>query len=603
MNCTGLALYVKGYVVAGTLPAANAVRGWPVVVVRHLKTIAPFVKGVRWRYGVGSVLLLLTNGCALLVPWLLKLAIEALRQPGSVPFPVAAYAVAIAVVALAHCLVRIFSRTTILHAARLIEFRVREALFARLLSLDSSFYSRERTGDILSRFANDLTNVRMLTGFGMMSLLNTVIIYTAATCLMLRISPWLTLAAIAPLPLMVLLVRLVSGRVFSLSRQTQEELARLSSLAEESVSAVRLVKSYCRESYFGDLFAHAADGCLEKNLALARLRGLVLPIMVTATGLGVLAVLYVGGGQVIAGRISLGDFVAFSGYLSLLVWPTAVLGWILTLLQRGAASMGRLNELLDAEQALCDTGSVEAITELGAGIELKGLGFAYGDRQVLYDLHVKIRTGERLGVTGAVGSGKSTLLRLLARLLPVADGMLYLDSRDINSLSIDSVRRLIGYVPQEGFLFSRSINENILYGGGGDAAAGARRAGLAHDLAGFNDGLETLVGERGVTLSGGQRQRVALARALVREPAVLLLDDPLAAVDAGREDEILDALAVSWTGKTVVLVSQRVSAFRDCDRVLVLEEGRLAEQGSPQELLRLGGRYAELARLQGGDDR
>ena len=565
----------------------------------QLHTLAPFLDGLRWRYAAGAFLLLATNACTLAIPWLLKLAVEAVRQPALAARPAAQYAAAIAMLAMAHCLVRTFSRTTILHAARLIEFRVREALFGHLLTLDSAFYRHERTGDILSRLSNDLTNVRMLTGFGVMSLLNTLIVYSAALWLMVSISPLLTLAAVCSLPLMVLLVRSVSGQVFSLSRESQERLARLTSLAEETISAVRLVKSYGRERHFGELFDSASRACQEKNLALARLRGLVIPIMILATGAGTLAVLYVGGRQVISGQIGLGDFVAFSGYLALLVWPTAVLGWILTLLQRGAASMVRLNELLQAEQGIADAPGAVALQGLGCGIALRGLCCAYGEREVLHGIDLQLRPGERIGITGAVGSGKTTLLRILARLLPVQPGMLFWDGREVHGLTVASVRTQIGYVPQESFLFSRSIAENIRYGNDGEVTVWAQKAGLAEDLAGFGSGLATLVGERGVTLSGGQRQRVALARALAREPQLLLLDDPLAAVDAGREDEILDALAASWQGKTVVLVSQRLSAFRDCDRVLVLDEGRIVEQGSPAELLRQDGFYAGLARLQG----
>lgn len=259
--------------------------------------------------------------------------------------------------------------------------------------------------------------------------------------------------------------------------------------------------------------------------------------------------------------------------------------------------MGRLNELLTATPLL-ETDAEQTAT-FQQSLELRQLSFSYGDRPVLQQISCSIRPGERLGVTGTVGSGKTTLLRVLARLLPVAPGQFLLDGHDVNQLSLASVRGLTGYLPQEAFLFSRSIQENIVYGGDGDALRGAEQAGLTSDLNGFAQGLATLVGERGVTLSGGQRQRVALARALVRQPVLLLLDDPLASVDAGKEDEILDALAANWHDKTVVLVSQRLSAFRDCQRVLVLDEGRIVEQGSPAELLQRGGRYAELARLQG----
>lgn len=555
--------------------------------------------GLRWRYAVGAVLLLVTNGSALLIPWLLKLAVERLQHPQAAGFSAQQYGLMIAALAVGYALVRILSRTVILHGARHIEFRVREALFAKLLQFDQTYFSRERTGDILSRFSNDLTNVRMLTGFGGMSLMNTALIYGAALWLMAGISPLLTLAAVAPLPLMILVVQWVSGRIFTLSREAQEELGTLSSHAEEAFSAVRLIKSYCREELFGAQFSRAADRCLHKNLELARLRGFVIPVMALATGAGTLAILYLGGRQVIQGVMTLGDFVAFSGYLALLVWPTMVLGWILTLVQRGGASMARLNELLSAPVAVCEALSPVKIPGIRQRLEFRNLSFSYADRPVLQNISFEVQAGERIGITGMVGSGKSTLLQLIPRLLPVQDGMLSIDGQDINTLSLDDLRAMIGYLPQEATLFSRSIAENIRYGGAGDCQKAASMAGLSSDLDGFEQGLETVIGERGVTLSGGQRQRVALARAMVREPALLLLDDPLAAVDAGNEDEILEALSTAWQGKTVLMVSHRLSAFRDCDRVLVLEDGRIVEQGTPEALVSQGGRYSELSKMQG----
>lgn len=565
----------------------------------ELTALLPFLQGLRWRYAAGTLLLVITNGCALLIPWLMKLAIDGLQQPAAARFTPSGIALLIAATAVVYAVVRIFSRTVILNAARLLEFAIREALFARLTLLDPGFFSRERTGDILSRFANDLTNLRMLTGFGVLSLLNTAIIYLAALWLMVGISPLLTLAAVAPLPLMILAVRALSSRIFQLSREVQEQLAGISSLTEETVGAIRLIKSYCREAHFDQLFAQATAKNLAKNLALARVRGIVMPIMGWAAGLGTLAVLYLGGRQVIADQITLGQFVAFSGYLALLVWPTASLGWILTMMQRGAASMARLNELLTAQPTVVDPPVPQQLNALGTGLEFRGLCYSYGERRVLQDISLQVTPGERIGITGPVGSGKSTLLRLIARLLPVQPGMLLVDGHDITTVAIDSYRRLIGYVPQEAQLFSRSIQENVAYGGTGAVTDAVARAGLATDLAGFADGLQTVVGERGITLSGGQRQRVALARALVREPQLLVLDDPLAAVDAGREDAILEALSANWGDKTVLIVSQRLSAFRDCHRVLVLDEGRIVEEGPPDLLLQQGGRYAELARLQG----
>ncbi|GFE59651.1 ABC transporter ATP-binding protein [Geobacter sp. AOG2] len=571
--------------------------------IKDLALLVPYLGALRRRYAGGALFLLLTNGFALLIPWFMKLAVEGLQRPAASRFSASSCALIIAALASGHCITRIFSRTLILNAARIIEFRIRDDLFRRLMLLDAQYFSRSRTGDILSRFSNDLTNVRMLAGFGAMSAVNTLILYLAAVTLMVRIHPWLTLWAVLPFPLMVMVVKRISQRMFLRSLEAQEELARLSSMAEESVSAVRLIKSYCREDHFQGLFNTTSGTYLRHNLRLARLRGLVLPVMAIATGTGTLVVLFLGGRLVIAGTMTLGDFVAFSGYLAMLVWPTVILGWILTLAQRGAASMARLAVILMAEPLVADAADAEPLEEVRQGIELRGLSFSYGSEIVLERISLFISPGEKVGITGEVGSGKSTLLRLLLRLLPVGDGMLFIDGRDINRIALGSLRRLIGYVPQEAFLFSRNIRENIAYG----LAAGAeriiveevaRQAGLLEDVAHFHDGLETLVGEKGVMLSGGQKQRLAIARALATDPRVLLLDDPLSAVDAGRGEDILAELGLFYQDRTVLIVSHRLSAFRDCDRVVVLKNGGIVEQGKPADLLAQGGVYAQMHRMQ-----
>jgi ATP-binding cassette, subfamily B, multidrug efflux pump len=560
---------------------------------------------LRWRYAGGAAFLLLTNAFALLIPWFMKLAVEALQHPQEARLSPPACARIIALLAVLHCITRIFSRTLILNAARIIEFRIRNDLFHCLTRLDLGYFSGSRSGDILSRFSNDLTNVRMLTGFGSMSAINTVLVYSAAVTMMFRIHPWLTFWAIFPFPLMVLIVKKVSHRLFHRSLQAQEELAHLSSQAEETVSAVRLIKSYCREEYFQEEFGKTAERYLRHNLRLARLRGLIIPVMATATGSGTLIVLFMGGRLVIANVITLGDFVAFSGYLAMLVWPTAVLGWILTLAQRGAASMSRLAGILGAEPTITDHPEAQPIVTLQQGIEARDLSFSYGDTDVIRGISFHIQAGETVGITGEVGSGKTTLLRLIPRLLPVSEGMLFVDGRDINTITTTSLRRLIGYVPQETFLFSRTVADNIRYGITGDHPAdvmtkAASQAGFLEDVESFPDKFETPVGEKGMTLSGGQKQRLAIARAVVGNPPILLLDDPLSAVDAGREEEILNELGKFYTGRTVLIVSQRVSAFRDCDRIIVLKSGVVAEQGTPAELLQQGGIYTDICRKQQG---
>lgn len=559
----------------------------------------PYLTSLRWRYAGGALFLLLTNAFALLIPWFMKLAIEALQRPTEARFSPSDCAIIIIILAVLHCITRIFSRTMILNAARIIEYRIRNDLFGRLTRLDLSYFSSSRSGDILSRFSNDLTNVRMLTGFGSMSAINTLLVYGAAVTMMTRIHPWLTLWAILPFPLMVLVVKKVSHRLFHRSLQAQEELAHLSSQAEETVSAVRLIKSYCREEHFQDEFGKTAERYLKHNLRLARLRGLIIPVMAAATGSGTLIVLFMGGRLVINNVITLGDFVAFSGYLAMLVWPTAVMGWILTLAQRGAASMSRLAGILGARPTVVDHPDAQPLDALQQGIEARDLRFSYGDTGIIKGISFDIRAGETVGITGEVGSGKTTLLRLIARLLPVSEGMLFVDGRDINTITTSSLRRLIGFVPQETFLFSRTVADNISYGITGDHAADVMinavgQAGFLEDVESFPNRFDTLVGEGGVTLSGGQKQRLAIARAVAGNPPLLLLDDPLSAVDAGREEEILNELGKFYNGRTVLIVSQRVSAFRDCDRIFVLQSGVIAEQGPPAELFQQGGLYKEI---------
>ncbi len=553
------------------------------------------------------LLLIATNGCALFIPWLLKLAIEALQQPDAGRSP-SFFAGLIIAIALVQGVIRIFSRTRILHAGRRIEFLIREDLYARLLTLDLPFFSEERTGDILSRFANDLTNVRMLVGFGVLNIFNTVILYLAAICLMARISPVLTVMAVIPFPLMILVVKRISAAMFHRSQRAQEELARLTSQAEENVSARTVVKAYCREEAQIAAFRETSGRYFESNMAMARLRGLMLPIMAGASGAGTLIVLFVGGSKVISGAMTLGDFVAFNGYLAMLIWPTLVLGWILNLMQRGAASMARLNHVLAATAQVRDPVRPANVTTLSGAIDLRDLTFAYGAgpsdhaEPVLSHISLTIPRGMKLGIVGPVGSGKSTLLRLIARLYPVSDGMLFLDGTDINRIPLPVLRNAVGFVPQESFLFSRTVADNIGYGreGAGEEEIrnAARLASLDRDVQRFPDEYRTLVGERGMALSGGQKQRAAIARALIRDPAVLILDDPLSAVDTRTEEEILTGLASYYGGRTVLISSHRLSALDGCDLIIVLDGGKIVEQGSHDALLALDGRYAAIWREQ-----
>ncbi len=560
----------------------------------------------RRTYLLGAVCLLGTNAFALLVPWLLKLAVESLRNPSAASRSAAWYGGAIISAALIHGVIRIFSRTTLLHAARRIEYAIREDLYGKLLSLDMPYFEGERTGDLMSRFANDLTNIRMLLGFGVLNVINTALIYVSAIALMARINPSLTLWAVVPFPLMIIAAKGITRRMFHHSRRAQEELARLTSQAEESIAAAVVVRSYCREDATVAAFEEIGRRYLRRNMTMARLRGVLLPIMAATSALGTLVVLFLGGQRVIDGAMTLGDFVAFNGYLAMLVWPTIIFGWILNLIQRGAASMARLNEVFDAAPRVTEPEEPAGAWRIRGEIELRDVSFSYGTLEgaspVFDGVSLTVSAGSSLGIVGPVGSGKSTLARLLARLYPVPDGQIFLDGVDINRIPLHRLRSAIGFVPQESFLFSRTIRENIAYGREGatgeDVEAAARSANLDGDVLRFADGYDTLVGERGVTLSGGQKQRTAIARALLKNPAVLILDDPLSAVDAQTEEAILESLSGYWGDRTVVIVSHRLSAVRDCDRIIVLKDGAVAEQGSHDDLLARNGLYGAMWREQ-----
>ncbi len=572
------------------------------MTIREYSNLYEYIRNCRTRYLLGSLFLLGANGFALLIPWLLKLAVEGLKNPAPGGHAPGYYAAWIIVAALAHGLVRVYSRTFILHAGRRIEYEIREDLHAKLQSLDLPYFAMGRTGDILSRFSNDLANVRMLLGFGFLNIINTAIIYLAALSLMVRISPALTLYAAIPYPFMILLVKRVSHSIFHNSKMAQEELSRLSSQVEENVSAAVVVKAYCREDAQTEAFRGIGTSYLYYSMKMANLRGILIPFMALVGGVGTMIVLLAGGSRVITGELTLGDFVAFNGYLVMLIWPTVVLGWILNLLQRGAASMARLNALLDAKATVREPSDPVKMEKISGRIEFRNLSFSYNGTPLLQGIDLQIGIGTRVGIVGPVGSGKTTLVRLIARLYPVGDGELFIDGVDINRISLQKLRDAIGYVPQESFLFSRTVAENIAFGRAGatlqEIEGAARLACLDGDVAGFPNGYKTVVGERGVTLSGGQKQRTAIARALIKNPAILILDDPLSAVDAGTEEAILQGFSRYYGDRTVVIVSHRISALRDCNLIVVLDEGRISERGTHLELLEIGGLYAAMYREQ-----
>jgi ATP-binding cassette subfamily B protein len=493
---------------------------------------------------------------------------------------------------------RILSRLRFLQTARLIEIDLRRDLLSALLQRDAAFFDRQRTGDLLSRFTSDLANVRMFAGFGLLTLLNTALIYLLTISVLFYLSPGLTLIALGPYLLMLLLVKWISRHLLHHSTRVQEGAGLVSQAVEEGVSGQAVIRAGNLAALRAAHFEVLNADYLQRNLVLARLRSMMVPIMTLVGPLGTLLVIAFGGGRVAAGSLSLGELVAFQAYLLQLAWPTLVLGWVLTLVQRAAASMTRLDEVL-SEPSAVTAGPARLPPSAAPALELRQLNFSYGDTPVLHDLTLQLPAGGLIGLTGPTGSGKSTLLKLLSGLYPLPPQAILLDGVDLQELDGAAHRRRLAVVPQEGRLFSGSLEQNLLYavpdGGAELLQRTAAAVQLDQEVTEFAEGFATRVGEGGLTLSGGQRQRVCLGRALARGGRLWLLDDPFSHLDAATAREVWGAMRPLLSGETVLLASGRVSLLEGCDQIVVLEAGALAETGSHAELLARGGRYARMA--------
>ena len=560
----------------------------------------------RRRFAIGLACVAVTTGVSLAAPWVLRHAVDDLSA-GVTGRKLTVYSAALLAVALTSAVFRFLMRRIIIAISRHIEYDIRNDFFARLQLLPVSYFQGRRTGDLMSRATSDLNAVRMTVGPAVMYAANTLMLFVAAIALMVSIDLRLTLIALIPLPFVSIAVRYFGVAIHSRFERIQAQLSDLSAVTQEALSGVRVVRAYRQEAAELERFGRANREYLERNRRLVRLQGFFYPSMSLFLGLGALLVLWFGSRAVIEGRLTVGGFVAFNAYLVMLSWPMIAFGWVTNMVQRGFASWTRLLEVLDAVPDIADpeAGRLVVLPEVAGAIEVRDLTFAYGDRPGLEHVSARIEAGQTVALVGPTGSGKSTLISLLPRLFDPPPGTVFVDGVDVRDLSLSQLRGAIGFVPQEAFLFSESIADNIAFGVGGVAMADRARvewaAGIARldkDVAGFPNGYDTMVGERGITLSGGQKQRAAMARALMTDPRILVLDDALSAVDTYTEEEILGRLKGVMRERTSIIVSHRVSTVRHADLILVLERGRVIERGTHDALVRLDGFYAELYRKQ-----
>lgn len=594
-----------------------------------LRALLPYLRPYRARLIAGVACVIVSSALASAIPWLLRDALDALGSGGPMRH-LWLIGAAMVGVALVSGVFRYAMRQIMNGVSRRVEYDLRNALFIHLVTLDAPYFAQTRTGDLMARLTNDLSAVRMAAGPAIMYFVNTIFGGVFALVFMLRIDAGLTAIAILPMIFLPIVMVRVGRIIQDRFEAVQAHFSTMTTRAQENISGARIVRAYRQERAELARFAALNEEYLEKNMHLVRLYGAMNPSFALLAGLGAVAVLGLGGRLVIEGSISVGAFVAFGLYLGILTWPLIALGWVINLFQRGAASMVRLNEILDARPVIFDPAAPRHLPPPvnanggGAGrtIELRRVGFHYparpGDapRWVLRDVSVRIPAGDTLGVVGATGSGKSALIDLLPRLYDPQEGDILLDGVPLRDIPLAELRAEIGYVPQESLLFSDTIASNLGYGAddgagatdmgdarAGDAAgSGARWAAgvaqLTETITGFPGGFDTMLGERGINLSGGQKQRAALARALARRPRIVLLDDALSAVDTHTESEILRALREALRGRTAVIASHRTTAIRDANWIIVLDDGRVVEQGRHAELMALRGRYWALLRRQ-----
>ena len=563
--------------------------------------VTEFLKQHKWQYFWGILILLIVDGLQLITPRLLGMITDKLTESNLSMAHIYRYVLYIIGVAVLIAFSRFVWRMLVMGTSRNLEYWLRNKFFSHLELLSPSFYNNMKTGDLMAHATNDINAVRMAFGPGVVMMADAVFLTaTAVTIMIITVDLRLTLIALFPLPFIAALLIFFGKSIHKKFKNVQEAFSHLTDRAQETIAGIRVVKSFVQEKQEIENFAKANQNNVDKNMSLIRIWGLMFPIVGFIASLSFLIALALGGSMVINGTISLGQFVSFISYLGLLTWPMMAVGWVVNVIQRGTASMKRINEILDTQPDICDGENTLDISDCSPSIEYKNLTFTYPGAKTpsLSDINVKLEEGKTLAILGKTGSGKTTLVSLLLRLYNTPENTLLVGGYDINRIPLKVLRGNIGYVPQDNFLFSSSIRENIAFSNPSlemeKVEEAAKLAQVYDNIIEFPNKFDTVLGERGVTLSGGQKQRVSIARAIAKNPKVLILDDSLSAVDTKTEEKILEGMKKIMKNRTSIIIAHRISTIKDADEIIVLDEGKIIERGQHEDLVALDGLYSSI---------